>query len=97
MYTLHQLISVCKHEAGASATRDLQLYVRKDSTLSYKHKHTMQIICLVTVDEYGGGGERGGGVGAVLFSVVYQSTHCLFFIALYLLLIAFHKVLNLSA
>ena len=74
MYTLHQLISVCKHEAGVSATRDLQLYIRKDSTLSYKH--TMQIICLVTVDEYGGGVR--GGVGAVLFSVVYQSTHCLF-------------------
>ena len=61
MYTLHQLISVCKHEADVSATRDRQLYVRKDSILSYKHPR--QIICLVAVDEYGGGGGgvRGGG------------------------------------
>ena len=79
MYTLHQLISVCKHEAGVSTTRDLQLYVRKDSLLEERGRGV----------EWRGGTE-GGGVRAVLLSVVHRPTHCLF-------LRAFHKVLNLSA
>ena len=48
MYTLHQLISVCKHEAGVSATQDPQLCVRKDSLSSFTH--TRQITSLVTVE-----------------------------------------------
>ena len=50
MYTLHQLISVCKHEAGVSTTRDLQLYARKDSLLEERGRGV----------EWRGGTEGGG-------------------------------------
>ena len=73
-----------------SATRDLQLYVRKDSLSEERGEWRGG---RGGVGGKGGSGEVGGegaAVRAVLISVIHRPTHCLF-------LIAFHKVLNLSA